>query len=1031
MTPSSRSPYSCTARQYSSSRFRTALATVCAFLAAEPILLAQTVLTNAQFYGIGNRLESGTGLTVAENAELVIASGGELRAAPGSIVDLFRATVALPDSLTLKDIAFLGSANEVREGASLSLATGATLVANEGSTVDLTRADVSFPRGVVLTEGPQTLFGKTLESPVISSILSAPATDLQLTAGTGGASLVLGPGSDGNIILSPSGNGTVTINAGLKAAQPAELSALSLFTLLPFTSGSAPFQALLQSYPNEQGGLGTYNHGMFLGFNAGRHTGDTGIMLNRPAILMGFEDNYHDGAGFGTEWYVEHWSPDGTSMQMLRPYYARMRSKDSDNSAEVLMNIGRDQNGFWQVRSGTDILLNVTRLGGMTAYQDLLINSNNLSLDSSLGQATFIMNSPIAPILWFKNGGVSAWALQSHSTDEFVFYDADGRTHMAFTKGTQTDAMTAINSRLAVSGSADVSGHFAAGPRITSRGSATGSGAVLSLIGGRQWDIKANSSAESPPSSLVIRDASFGADRITVDYSGTTSFLSTTDASSSGMGAVVTPGGIYAQKRIISGSDILATGNVNAAGGSYSGGASGLTLNSSIRSTPIAFNLGPTEVARFSPTAGNLLLGGTADIPGTGGLKVFGMAASNSPNSGALQVIGGAGVGGSLNVGGNGLFAGNVLIGGTLDMPGFGGLKVFGSTASASTTTGAFQVIGGAGIGGALNTGSSATFGGRLRILNDYSDVNEVGFYSTSNSIEYGTLGVASTDGALSNNSTARDLVLRSQSALRLTAGGAIDRLVIQPLDGAIAVTSDTDSTSIESGALVVSGGASIQKKTTHGDDVILSPMTATSSMIRLSGTAIADTPGIWFGDVGSPTAANVALSGSSVATSVNGPADGAVNVLLGNVNYLNITSAGVTLQNVPLKVASTTASTSTATGSATFAGGIGVAGRTSTASLNIGAGATVTRILSATATLDFPVIASSGGVQDVVVAVAGATIGSAVNVVEAGGAFAEAGIILRAIVTANGIVTVRATNVTSGTIDPASASYRITVTMF
>jgi len=58
------------------------------------------------------------------------------------------------------------------------------------------------------------------------------------------------------------------------------------------------------------------------------------------------------------------------------------------------------------------------------------------------------------------------------------------------------------------------------------------------------------------------------------------------------------------------------------------------------------------EIARFSPTNANLLIGGTTDIPGTGGVKIFGNSAATGTTSGALQVVGGVGVQGRLHVNG-------------------------------------------------------------------------------------------------------------------------------------------------------------------------------------------------------------------------------------------------------------------------------------------------------------------------------------------------------------------------------------------
>jgi hypothetical protein len=85
-----------------------------------------------------------------------------------------------------------------------------------------------------------------------------------------------------------------------------------------------------------------------------------------------------------------------------------------------------------------------------------------------------------------------------------------------------------------------------------------------------------------------------------------------------------------------------------------SSASGGLTI-ASTGTTPIRFWLS-SEVARFSPTNGNLLIGGTTDISGSGGLKVFGTTASTSTSSGALVVgngtSGGLGVGGDVSVAG-------------------------------------------------------------------------------------------------------------------------------------------------------------------------------------------------------------------------------------------------------------------------------------------------------------------------------------------------------------------------------------------
>ncbi|SOD42323.1 hypothetical protein [Nitrosovibrio sp. Nv4] len=80
---------------------------------------------------------------------------------------------------------------------------------------------------------------------------------------------------------------------------------------------------------------------------------------------------------------------------------------------------------------------------------------------------------------------------------------------------------------------------------------------------------------------------------------------------------------------------------------------------------------------------------------------------------------------------------------------------------------------------------------------------------------------------------------------------------------------------------------------------------------------------------------------------------------------------------------------------------------------------------LTATAALDFASIAAAAS-ADLTIAVAGAAVGDAVSLGLP--AAPTAGLIFQTFVSAAGIVTVRATNITAGAVDAASATYRVTV---
>ena len=89
------------------------------------------------------------------------------------------------------------------------------------------------------------------------------------------------------------------------------------------------------------------------------------------------------------------------------------------------------------------------------------------------------------------------------------------------------------------------------------------------------------------------------------------------------------------------------------------------------------------------------------------------------------------------------------------------------------------------------------------------------------------------------------------------------------------------------------------------------------------------------------------------------------------------------------------------------------------------GSGATVTKILTATATLNFPSI-SAASQADLTITVTGAATGD--EVIMSLPAAPAAGIVFNAFVSATNTVTIRASNITALAVDPASASYGVIV---
>jgi len=87
--------------------------------------------------------------------------------------------------------------------------------------------------------------------------------------------------------------------------------------------------------------------------------------------------------------------------------------------------------------------------------------------------------------------------------------------------------------------------------------------------------------------------------------------------------------------------------------------------------------------------------------------------------------------------------------------------------------------------------------------------------------------------------------------------------------------------------------------------------------------------------------------------------------------------------------------------------------------------GATLTKLRTASASLNFPSIAAAAQ-ADLTITVTGAAVGDEVSM--ALPAAPAAGIIFNAFVSAANTVTIRATNITALAVDPAAASYSVLV---
>jgi hypothetical protein len=242
---------------------------------------------------------------------------------------------------------------------------------------------------------------------------------------------------------------------------------------------------------------------------------------------------------------------------------------------------------------------------------------------------------------------------------------------------------------------------------------------------------------------------------------------------------------------------------------------------------------------------------------GSSAVTVKGTTQSSSTNSGALQVVGGAGIGGNLYVGGTITTTGDIAANGgdlttdqttfnlvntnatTVNIAGAGTAVTIGATTgyteirnattvtnttnATSTNTGALQVVGGVGIGGALYVG------GNTVVLGD----------------------VAINGGDLTTDQTTFNLV--NTNATTVNIAGAGTAVTIGATTGyteirnATTITNTTNATSTNTGALQVVGGVGVANSVWIGNALRvigastlnnLSAAVTTATQLTVNGTA-------------------------------------------------------------------------------------------------------------------------------------------------------------------------------------------------
>ena len=358
----------------------------------------------------------------------------------------------------------------------------------------------------------------------------------------------------------------------------------------------------------------------------------------------------------------------------------------------------------------------------------------------------------------------------------------------------------------------------------------------------------------------------------------TATFADPTESTATTNGAVVVTGGVGIQKSLYIGGSTNIQGSLN------------VNSQANISPSDATVFIQPTGLGTVTMnpatkgTINNMDIGNSIPKNGTfvnltvnNQLLVASTAQSTSTNTGALQIVGGVGIGGNLVLGGQLIFSGaaqtftvnnliaqgqvqfttstnststttgglvvsggvgiakDLVLGGKLIFQGSGTnlsvstLAVTSSSQSTSTTTGALVVTGGVGIGGNLVLGGQLVFQGQAGNLK----VNTLAVTSTTNSTSTTTGAFTVTGGV----GIGQDLVLGG-SLIFTNASGVINAAQVHILG------TDT-SVSTQTGALVVDGGAGIAKDVVIGGNLDLGGQltfgkstTATFKSIHITSTA-------------------------------------------------------------------------------------------------------------------------------------------------------------------------------------------------
>jgi hypothetical protein len=440
-----------------------------------------------------------------------------------------------------------------------------------------------------------------------------------------------------------------------------------------------------------------------------------------------------------------------------------------------------------------------------------------------------------------------------------------------------------------------------------------------------------------------------------------------TGASSLSTGALKVAGGAAVSENVFVGGGINVTG-ISTFTGAITGRISTATniLGGSAGALPYQFASGETQFIGIGGVGSVLTSNGTTPTYQTTQSLVVGFAnraitATNILAGAAGQVVYQASNGFSAFTGGAGT-QGNVLVSRGTGTPTFQStLTLAGNVQATSTSSGALQVVGGVGVGGNLYVGGTAFIGGSQIVT-----AANLGQFGVAQIVAGDAIGISPTSGTGTvtiTNFGVQSITTSSLSGIAISSStgtitiASIDTFQLVTARGAttnqpISITATNLSSTTGTGqALLVSGGIGAlavyaSNLYDSGNRVITSVFPAAGNGISvtavntsngnttftINNTGVTSLAGTTYIGVSAATGAiQVTNQGvTNLTTSTGGGI--AISTSTGTVNIVSIdtlqlvTDRGFTTTN-RINIANATASTSTETGAITVVGGIGVRG--------------------------------------------------------------------------------------------------------